>query len=69
VLGGAIGYWYSYIDLALTDVRRALPVLKRVLRRHRLGPRAWLQFFDRDLQREWVGLAADSPPPPMPPEE
>lgn len=67
-VGGGTGLRYSYIDLALLDVERAVPVLRDVLRSGRLPKRSWLQFFDSGLQGEWVGVWDDSPPPPGLPE-
>jgi hypothetical protein len=64
VIGGGTGLRYSYIDLALTDVERAVPVIRERLQRGRLGRRCWLQFYDDALAAEWVGLWPDSPEPP-----
>jgi hypothetical protein len=64
VIGGGTGLRYSYIDLALTDVERAVPVIRERLQRGRIGRRCWLQFYDDALAAEWVGLWPDSPEPP-----
>ena len=64
-VGGGTGLRYSYLDLALTDVARAV-VIMRVLREGNIPKRTWIQFFDTDLQTEWVGIWDDAPPPPMP---
>jgi len=63
-VGGGTGLRYSYVDLALVDVPRAVPVIQAALRAGRLPRRTWLQFFDSSLGAEWVGLWPDSPRPP-----
>ena len=68
-IGGGTGSRYLYVDLALTDVDAAIPILKRVLRSADFPKRTWLLFFDGDYAGEWVGLWDDTPPPPAPPEE
>jgi hypothetical protein len=66
-IGGGIGLRYSYIDLALTDVRAASKVLRGCVQPLRVSfRRAWLLFFDSTLAAEWIGMWPDSPPPPMP---
>jgi hypothetical protein len=65
--GGASGLRYSYIDLALTNVEKAIPVLKEVLLYEHMPVRSWLLFFDVEWNREWVAMFPDSPPPPMMP--
>lgn len=64
-IGGGTGTRYSYVDLALIDVDRALPALLEVLRRGKLPLRSWIQFFDSDLRWEWVGVWPDTPAPPL----
>jgi hypothetical protein len=63
VIGGGTGRRYSYIDLALLDVDRAIPILRDVLLAGNITKRTWLQFFDSSLQAEWVGIHADAPEP------
>lgn len=62
--GSGTGLRYSYIDLALTDIAKAVPVIRRVLAERRAPLRSWLLFLDSDLEAEWVGVYADTPPPP-----
>jgi hypothetical protein len=62
--GGGTGLRYSYIDLALTDYREAVPVIRNILAKHGMPKRSWLLFFDSEWASEWIGGAADSPPPP-----
>jgi len=65
VVGGGTGLVYSYVDLALVDVRRGSEIIKRVLREGDIPKRTWIMFFDTDLQTEWTGIWEDTPPPPM----
>jgi hypothetical protein len=65
--GGASGLKYSYIDLALTNVEESLPVLREALQYEHMPERSWLLFFDVEWNREWAGMFAESPPPPMMP--
>jgi hypothetical protein len=62
--GGGTGMMYAYVDVALTDVRRAIPVLRDLFRRRCVSRRAWLLFFDPELAEEWIGIHDDTPPPP-----
>jgi hypothetical protein len=68
-IGGGSGLRYSYIDLALTDVNRAIPIIRQVLAHGRAPLRSWLLFFDDELAHEWVGVYPQSPEPPLPVEE
>jgi hypothetical protein len=63
-VGGGTGRRYSYVDLALIDVERAIPILRETLRVGRVPRRSWLLFFDDALRDEWVGIWPDSPLPP-----
>ena len=62
--GGGTGVMYAYIDLALNDVRRAIPVLRDLLQRRRVNERSWLLFFDPELAEEWMGIYDTTRPPP-----
>jgi len=64
-IGGGSGLRYSYIDLALTKVAAAIPIIRRVLAELRAPVRTWLLFHDSHLAAEWVGLYAQTPPPPQ----
>lgn len=68
-VGGGMGRRYAYIDLALTDVKRAIPVMREVLQSENTTHRSWLLFFDSYLNAEWVGIWSSSPPPLMLDEE
>ena len=63
-VGGATGLRYTYVELALVDVRRSIEAIRKVLH-GRVSQRSWLLFHDADLCGEWVGIYPDSPPPPM----
>ncbi len=64
--GGGTGLRYSYCDAALSDVNSALKIIARFLHQQKLPKKTWIQFFDKHLAHEWIGLYPDSPPPPMP---
>jgi hypothetical protein len=65
-IGGGSGLRYSYIDLALTDLNAAVPIIRQVLAARRVPLRTWLLFFDDELSREWIGIYGQAPEPPMP---
>jgi hypothetical protein len=64
VIGGGTGRRYTYIDLALTDVDRAIAALKPALRNGAVPSRTWLLFHDCEWRDEWIGIYDDSPLPP-----
>ncbi len=64
-IGGAVGLRYVYIDLALTNLPAAVPVIRKSLQGH-VSKRSWLFFCDADYVGEWIGIYPDSPPPPLP---
>lgn len=63
-IGGGTGLRYSYVDLALTDVPKAITLVKDVLRRGNIPKRSWVLFYDSDQVAEWVGIYDDTPAPP-----
>jgi hypothetical protein len=65
-IGGGMGRRYAYVDLALTDVDKGIEIVRRRLRDGRVPRRSWIQFYDSDLEAEWVGVYDDSPQPPTP---
>ncbi len=65
-VGGGTGKRYSYVDLALTDVDAGIQAIRRRLREGNIPRRSWIQFFDAELEAEWVGIYDDSQPPPLP---
>jgi hypothetical protein len=64
-VGGGTGRWYSYVDLALTDVDRGCEVVRSVLAGGKVPKRSWILFFDDVWSHEWIGIYDDSPPPPL----
>lgn len=64
VIGGGTGRKYSYIDLALLDMEKAIPLIQSRLREGNIPRRSWILFFDTYLQDEWVGIWKDTPSPP-----
>jgi hypothetical protein len=64
LFSAATGTTFSYIDLALTDVGRAMQVIRQALRPLDAPRNAWLLFFDPEYAAEWLGLWDDTPPPP-----
>lgn len=67
VMGRGTGLRYSYYDLALVDLDKATPVLRRTLQAANMPRRTWLMFFDANWQGEWIGIWDDPPPPPSGP--
>lgn len=64
VVGTGTGKKYSYLDLALTDVQKAIPVIIGQMRQAQVATRSWLLFHDAHLADEWVAIHEDTPPPP-----
>jgi len=64
VVGAGTGKRYSYLDLALTDVSRSIPVIRGWMQRAIVSQRSWLMFHDAWLADEWVGIWPETPPPP-----
>jgi hypothetical protein len=64
VIGGGTGKRYTYVDLALTDVRRAVELMRPALRKGRIPARTWLMFFDDELVEEWMGIGEGGGAPP-----
>lgn len=64
VVGAGTGKRYSYLDIALTDVQRSIPLIRHEMREAGVSNRSWLLFHDAHLADEWVGVWDDTPPPP-----
>jgi hypothetical protein len=64
VVSGGTGLRYSYIDLALADVDRAIPLIRGCLTEGMVPRRTWVLFFDAPLAREWVGIYPETAAPP-----
>jgi len=65
-IGGGTGLRYSYIDIALVDLKKGIEAVRRRLQKGIVPKRSWIQFFDSSLAAEWVGIYDDSPAPPLP---
>jgi hypothetical protein len=63
-VGGGTGLRYSYIDLALTDLREGVERVRQRLAQGNVPKRSWILFFDEELSGEWIGVYDDTPPPP-----
>jgi hypothetical protein len=63
-IGGGSGLRYAYIDMAITDIKRATPIIRKVLAEHQAPARSWILFNDDDLAAEWIGIYSKTPPPP-----
>ncbi|QDU30902.1 hypothetical protein ETAA8_60510 [Anatilimnocola aggregata] len=66
-IGGGSGLLYSYIDLSLTNVNQAVPIIRQVLAQQRAPLRTWLLFLDSQFAHEWAGAYPQTPPPPVDP--
>jgi len=67
-IGGGTGLRYAYIDLALTDIKGAAPIIRKTLSQQQAPLRSWLLFHDDDYLAEWVGIYGQTPEPPQAPQ-
>lgn len=65
-IGGGTGKWFSYVELALTDVGHSIEALQQALRATNLGRGAWILFDEAGLERFYVPVWPDAPAPPLP---
>ncbi|QQR57526.1 MAG: hypothetical protein IPG59_21520 [Candidatus Melainabacteria bacterium] len=67
-LGCVVGYGSGnekfYFDLALTDIEKTIPLLRKMAEKFKLPLDSWLLFYDSNLRDEWVGLYKDTKSPP-----
>lgn len=63
VVGNGVGRGHCYVNLALTDVDRALVALQQLARRAGLPPESWILFCDTEWHFEWMGVWEHTPPP------
>jgi len=63
VIGSGTGYRYQYIDLALHDLKAAIPLIQRLTTQLGTPRSTWLLFFDTPLSNEWIGMFENTPPP------
>jgi hypothetical protein len=64
VVGSGMGVVYSYVDVALSSLERALDVIRTVAGRVGLPRRSWLLFCDSALDGEWAAVHPQAPLPP-----
>src|SRR5262245_7694316 len=67
-IGGGTGLRYAYIDLALTDIKGAAPIIRKTLSQQQAPLRSWLLFHDDDYLAEWIGIYGQTPEPPTVPQ-
>jgi hypothetical protein len=60
VTGVGLGVKTSYVDLALCNLEAGLPRLVEAARRLELPRRSYIQFFDSELDEEWLSIWPDS---------
>jgi len=65
VIGGGSGIQYIYIDLLVKDNDSAIPRIQQFLKDINLTKRSWFLFHDADLQKAWIGVYKETPPPHM----
>lgn len=63
VVGNGVGRRHCYVNLALSDVDRALDELTQVARNSGLPRESWVLFCDTEWHFEWVGVWEHTPPP------
>ncbi len=64
VIGGGTGLKYSYVELAIADINKAIPDIKKMLIEAKIPNKTWLLFHDADKRDEWIGIYDDTPEPP-----
>jgi hypothetical protein len=52
-----------FVDFALSDVDKAVPVLKQIAAENKLTDKTWLRFYDVDWRGEWVALTNSTTAP------
>ncbi len=65
LVGGGTGLRYSYVEFALTNVKKGVAAIRRAMQQGNVPRRSWILFHDADLDAEWIGVYDDSPTPPM----
>ncbi|MBL8084350.1 MAG: hypothetical protein JNN26_17145 [Candidatus Obscuribacter sp.] len=63
LLGYGLGPEHLFLDMLLTDIDAAVPVLQEVCHKLELPPECWLKFVDSKWRNEWIGLHTESPEP------
>ena len=65
-IGGGTGLRYAYITLAVTNLSKAIPIIRATLQTAKLAHRSWIMFHDTDREQEWIGIWDDTPAPKLP---
>ncbi len=65
VIARASGIEHVYVDFALRDVERAIPVIRRTLADERVTGPAWLLFDDAGLEDHYLPLTGKTPDTPL----
>jgi hypothetical protein len=63
LVGNGTGLGHCYIDLAVSDAKRAAVLLRELGQSERLPVESWLLFCDSEWRSEWVGVWDETPPP------
>jgi len=63
LIGTGLGLRYAYLDFAVADVGCVQGRVLGALRSAGIAKRAWLLFYDSELDREWIPVHPDGPPP------
>ena len=53
----------AYIDLALVDLDKAVPILRTFCAAHKFAPETALRFYDCEWRHEWVAMAEKTTKP------
>jgi hypothetical protein len=72
-LGCVVGYGSGrekfFFDLALLNINKTIPMLRKLAAEFELPEESWLLFYDSNLRDEWVGLYKTTKAPPVIEEE
>ena len=63
VVGNGVGRRHCYVNVALTDVDRAIGELQQLAQGAGLPRESWVLFCDTEWHFEWVGVWEHTPPP------
>lgn len=63
VIGHGRGPKHFFLDMLLSNIEAAVPVLEEVCHSLQLSPKCWLKFVDSKWRNEWIGLHPESPEP------
>lgn len=63
-VGMGTGVRYSYLDFAIRELQKAVPLIRDTALTFGVPERTWLLFCDSAWEGEWVGIQQGTPPPP-----